>query len=97
MNGEYSNVNDTRRSVSHRPLLVPAVLAAILDAALAGRGIHFVDRAALAAFGLDAGLALLDGEVLFRHGLFDQPFGFRAHFLFRHISPLARHPLRNSI
>lgn len=72
----------------HRPLFVVAFLAAVFDARLARRRVHFIDRAAFAALRLDPGVALLDRNGLFRHRFADQTFRLFAHFLFRHVQPL---------
>jgi len=98
---EYANVwpahrahqNPTDKTASFRPalqsvLLVAAFLARVFHARLALRRGNAVWCAALAAFGLDPGLALLDGNGLLLHGLPDQPFGLLAHCLFRHFNPV---------
>ena len=66
---------------SQRCLLVSAFLAGEWHAELSLRGLDAVGRAALAACGLDPGLALLDGDALALHRLLDEPLGFLAHLL----------------
>jgi hypothetical protein len=63
---------------------VSAFLAGERHAKLAGRGRHAIFSAALAAGGLDPGVALLDGDGLLLHRLFDQAVGLRTHRFFGH-------------
>ncbi len=67
-----------------RPLLIAAFLAGIGNAGLAGGGGDAIGRAALAADGFDAGVAMLDGDGLALQRLSHQPLGFVALRLFRH-------------
>ena len=55
----------------------------MLDTGLALGRADPVRRAALAADGFDAGIALLDDEVLLFHRLADQALGFLSQGLFR--------------
>src|SRR5262245_29143202 len=72
-----------RVSQLQRLLLVPAFLAGELDPGLARLSRNAIGRAALAAFGFDAGVAGLDRDVAL-HRLLDQPLGLLAHGLLRH-------------
>ena len=74
--------NDDDRVVrSQRPLLSPAFLTRIGNPRLSRLCRHAIGRTALAAFGLDTGVALFDGQGLPLHGLFDETFGLFAHIL----------------
>ena len=67
---------------------VAAFLAFVFCPGLALGGIDAIRRAALAAFGVDAGLALLDREISL-HRLTHQALGLFTHRLFRHRNHLS--------
>ena len=78
-----------------RLLLVPALLAGELDPRRALFRRDAVRRAAFAAGGLDAGIALLHDQRLAFHGFADQALGLLAHRLLVHpLPPVVRMPRR---
>src|SRR5665647_3496174 len=66
---------------------MPAFLAGEFHARLPFRGFDAVGRTALSAPRLDPSLALRNLDGIARHRLFDETFGFRPHFFFRHFKP----------
>jgi hypothetical protein len=80
-------VRAKRRSPSQRPLLRPAFLADEFDPDLAFRRLDAVGGAALAAPGLDPGIALFNRNHLAFQRLAHKPLGFLAHLLLRHVGP----------
>src|SRR5258708_4720691 len=79
MTGSRVPVWPKSRAALQRRLLVSAFLADELDAGLALGGRDLVGRAAFAAGGIDAGVALLDDDGLAFHRLADQPLGLFTH------------------
>jgi len=83
---------------SQRLLLVPAFLAGEFDAGRALCRRDAIRRAAFAAGGLDAGIALLNDNGLALHCLADQALGLFAHRLLRHLpAPVMRNATETAL